>query len=242
MSPHTKLTRGRTAFLLTAALLFATPAALTAQGVVGYPPERSPYRDVPDWQRITFFGGYFIPQKDEIGATPRSGPIAGFRYEVSVGGPAQFVARAAYVASHRAAFDPTRPQATRSLGDVRQALYLADVGFALNLTGQKSWHHIIPVTTFGLGVITGPGTAARDPYRFGTQFAISSAIGVRIVPAGTYELRLEAGSTLYQSRYPGSYFISPDAATPPLLGARTARSGFRNAWSLTAGLAVPIFR
>lgn len=237
----------RRAALLVAVPLIAAAAALGAapagaQQVVGYPPARSPYRDVESSQRVSLFGGYFRPQNDEIGATPRGGPILGLRYEIPVGGPAAFTVRGAYIDSHRTAYDPTLAAGARGLGDMRQSLFLADLGFALNVTGQKSWHSIIPTVAFGLGVITGPTTAAKDPYRFGTQFAISSAVGVRIVPSSSFELRVEAGSLLYQNRYPTPYFTSTTIGVAPLLGSGTAKSGYRNAWTLTAGIAVPVFR
>lgn len=225
--------------LLALAALGAAPAG--AQ-IVGYPPARSPYRDVESSQRVTLFGGYFRPQKDEIGATPRGGPLVGLRYEIPVGGPAVFTVRGAYIASHRTAYDPTLAAGARALGDTRQSLFLADLGFGLNLTGQKSWHSLIPTVGFGLGVITGGTTVAKDPYRFGTQFAISSAIGVRVVPSSSFEFRVEAGSLLYQNHYPTPYFTSTTTGVAPLLGSGTAKSGYRNAWTLTAGVAIPIFR
>lgn len=227
------------AALLLAAMLGAAAAA--AQDV-GYPPARSPYRDIDPGQRVTLFGGYFTPQKDEIGATPRAGPMLGAQYEITVGGPAQFTVRGAYVDSRRTAFDPALPAASRSLGAVKQPLYIADLGFSVNLTGQKSWRSLIPTAAIALGVVSGPRTTAKDPYALGTQFAISTMLGLRIVPEGSYELRLGAGSTLYQNRYPAAYFTDPSATGTPLLGRSVAKSGYRNAWSATAGVAVPIFR
>jgi len=223
-------------------LALSLAGAAGAQQIVGSLPSRSPYHDVAGGQRVTLFGGYFMPQKDEIGATPRSGPMLGLRYGVSVGSAAEFFARGAAIHSHRAAFDPTAAPAARALGDVTQSLYLMDLGFAVNVTGAKSWHRIIPTASFSVGILTGPATAKKDPYSFGTQFAISSAAGFRIVPSNSFELRFEAGSTLYQSHYPTAYFTTTSANTTALLGSGTAKSGYRNAWSLTAGASVPIFR
>lgn len=219
-------------------------APLSAQTVVGHLPAESPYRDVRPAQHLTFLGGYFNTQHDEIGATPRSGALFGVRYDFPVSGPAEFFARGQRVSSHRLAFDPTLPAAGRSLGDQSVALYIADIGFALNLTGQKSWHHVIPVIGVGLGVASAsqPSTGGKDPYKFGTQFAITADAGLRIVPGNSYELRLMVGNTLYQNHYPAGYYVAPAGGSAPLLTAGTATSGYRSNLSYTAGLAVPIFR
>lgn len=228
--------------VLALSLLAAAPVA--AQSVVGYPPPESPYRDVQPSQHITLFGGYFHAQQDEIGATPRGGPLFGLRYDIPVSGPAEFFARVERVSSHRTAFDPTLPAGTRSLGDQSVGLFLADLGFALNLTGQKSWHGLIPTIGLGLGVASAsqPSTGGKDPYKFGTQFAIRTDAGLRIIPGNSYELRLMVGNTLYQNHYPAGYYALPTGVTTPLLGTTTARSGYRTNWSYTAGVAVPLFR
>lgn len=226
----------------------AAPALLSvplaAQSVVGHLPAESPYNDVRPSQHLAILGGYFNTQHDEIGATPRSGALFGLRYDLPVSGPAEFYARGRRVSSHRLAFDPTLPAATRSLGDQSVALYIADIGFALNLTGQKSWHHVIPVIGVGAGIASAsqPSTGGKDPYKFGTQFAITADAGLRVVPGNSYELRLMVGNTLYQNHYPAGYYVTPVVASTPLLTTGTATSGYRSNLSYTAGLSVPLFR
>ena len=226
---------------LSLASLAATPSALSAQVVVGYTPESSPFRDITASQRVTLLGGYLTTPKDEIGATPQGGPAFGVRYDIPVAGPADFFARLEHVSSHRDAFDPTLPAATRSLGRQSLALYVADLGFDLNLTGRRAWHSIIPVVGFGLGVVSAPGTTAKDPYYFGTQFAFSVEAGIRFNPGNSYELRLNAAPTFYQNHYPAQYYITPAGGTP-LLPASAQRSGFRRGMNYTAGLSIPLFR
>lgn len=233
--------------LLALTALLATSAPLAAQQVVGHLPSQSPFRDVKASQHLTLEGGYFKAQQDEIGATPRSGALFGVRYDLPVSGPAVFYVRVDRVSSHREAFDPTKPAATRSLGQVNQALYLADLGFGLDLTGERTWHGVIPVIDAGLGVATASRATNKDPYNFGTQFAIRGDFGLRIVPGNGVELRLMAGPVMYQNKYPSSYFATPVNSTgttvgTPLLAQGTARSGFRTNWAYTAGLAIPLFR
>jgi hypothetical protein len=224
---------------IAAALLFATP--LVAQDV-GYPPSSSPYRDIPTPQRITLFGGYFVASKDKIGAIPKSAPLVGLRYEVTVGGPAQFFARTAFAPSKRNAYDPARPQATRSLGEVSAPLYFADIGFSFNLTGQKSWNHLVPTVGFGLGLVSSMKRTENDPFRLGTKFAFSTDFGVRYVPEGrSLEWRVNLGNTFYQTRYPAQYTTLAGDGTS-LLPEGSSRSSYRMNWTLTAGLSYPIFR
>lgn len=233
--------------LLAFAALLSTATPLAAQQVVGHLPSQSPFRDIKPSQHLTLEGGYFKTQQDEIGATPRGGPMFGIRYDLPVSGPAVFYVRLDRVSSNRKSFDPSQPAATRSLGTASSPIYLGDLGFALDLTGERTWHGVIPLIDVGLGVATASKTAKRDPYNFGTQFAIRGDLGLRIVPGNWLELRLMAGPVLYQNKYPGAYFVAPTSSTgasagPALLGSRTARSGFRTNWAYTAGIALPLFR
>src|SRR4051794_14267336 len=133
-------------------LAVAMPAA--AQTVdVGYPPPKSPFRDLEYHQELTFFGGYFSAATDPAGAAPKSAPMEGIRYEVTVGGPAQIYARLARVSSERNVIDPSSPAATRHLGSQSWPVYLMDAGLSLNLTGQRSFHGIVPVVALGGGLV-----------------------------------------------------------------------------------------
>ena len=132
-----------------------------AQVSVGYPPQKSPYRDLEYHSELTAFGGYFSPASEPAGVAPRGGPMGGIRYEVNVGGPVQLVARFARASSERNVIDPTLPAASRALGSVSWPVYLADVGFSLNLTGQRSWHGIVPVTYWAQAWLATPGRRSR---------------------------------------------------------------------------------
>ena len=221
--------------------LVAGPSGLAAQVVVGHTPETSPYRDITASQRLTIFGGHFNVQKDEVGATPQSGTSIGLRYSIPVAGPADFYARFERVSSHREAFNPTKPAETRSLGTQNLGLYVADLGFDFNLTGRRTWHGLVPLLGFGLGITSAPTTTKDDPYDFGTQFSFSMEGGIRVNPTNSWEIRLNAKPTFYQNHYPTQYYATPTGGTP-LLDKSTARSGFRHAIDYTAGLSFPLFR
>ncbi len=224
-----------------AAALAMAPSALHAQVVVGHLPENSPYRDIAATQRITLFAGYFKAEQTATDASPQSGPAFGFRYDIPVAGPADFFVRLQGVNSYRNAYDPTQPNASRPLGRQNLKLYAADLGFDLNLTGRKTWHGLVPVVGFGLGLVSAPGTTPKDPYTFGTQFSFSADAGLRIVPSRSIEIRLDASPVFYQNHYPSAYYAAPSGSTP-LLVASTAKSGFQRAISYTAGLSFAVFR
>lgn len=227
---------------LSASLLFlALPArALFAQ--VGYEPARSPFTDLEFRQEITAFTGVFIGGAEPSGVAPRSGPMLGFRYETRVGGPAQFMARATRVFSERRIVDPKKPAATRYADLQSWPLYLADLGLAINLTGQKSIRHFVPVTTFGVGIASDFRSSSDvGGYRFGTTFAFSFGGGVRWTPGGPFQLRADFTDYLYQHTYPTTYYVRASDSTAVLRG-NQAKSVWKHNVGLTVGASYLFFR
>lgn len=216
--------------------------AAGAQVSVGYPPERSPYRDLEYHQEFTAFGGYFNAADDPAGVAPKAAPMAGVRYEVTVGGPMQLVARFAEAFSDRNVIDPTKPLASRNLGSRTWPVYLVDFGLSLNLTGQRSWHGIVPVTFAGVGVAADGGRKVEeDPYKLGTTFAISYGAGLRFVPGGRFQIRADAGTYMYQIKYPAGYFIKASDDTQVLPDSQSKSFWKRNG-AYTLGASYLLFR
>jgi hypothetical protein len=222
---------------LSAFIVVAVVAApLGAQ--VGYPPAESPFRDLEFRQEATLFTGYFTAGADPVGIAPRSGPVFGARYEVRIGGPAQFTGRVARVWSQRTVIDPEQPAETREIGERDLGLYIVDAGLSFNLTGQKSWHGFVPLVTAGIGIAT-DFQISRDVggYRMGTPFALSAGGGLRWVPQGPYQARLDAVTSWYQIRYPESYF---SGSIDPV------RTGSQSVWTrniaITIGASYQFFR
>jgi hypothetical protein len=224
-------------------LLSALALALvttTAGAQVGHLPDNSPYRDIENSQELTFFGGRYAAGLDPIGVAPRGGPMYGLRYELHIGGPALLTARWAHVNSERFPIDPTKSGAARDLGRKSVGLNLLDLGLALNLTGQKSFHHIVPVINLGAGVASCSCTVSPDPYTFGTPFAFSFGGGLRYVPGGRFQLRADWGDYLYQLKYPTAYYITP--ATGTAAASTEARSFWKNNRAFTLGASLLFFR
>jgi hypothetical protein len=214
--------------------------ATTAGAQVGHLPDNSPYRDIENSQELTFFGGRYAAGLDPIGVAPRGGPMYGLRYELHIGGPALLTARWAHVNSERFPIDPTKSGAARDLGRKSVGLNLLDLGLALNLTGQKSFHHIVPVINLGAGVASCSCTVSPDPYTFGTPFAFSFGGGLRYVPGGRFQLRADWGDYLYQLKYPTAYYITP--ATGTAAASTEARSFWKNNRAFTLGASLLFFR
>lgn len=226
---------------LTGALALFFSAA-TAQAQVGHLPQNSPFRDVETSQQFTFYGGKFSAGKDKLGVTPRSGSLYGLRYEIHVGGPAHLMFRWAHVNSERFPIDPTKTGAAMHLERKAVGLNLFDANLVLNLTGQKSFHHIIPVVNLGAGIASCSGCkVTADPYAFGTPFAFSFGGGLRYVPGGRFELRADWNDYLYQLKYPTAYFV-PTSGGDAVAPSSQSHSFWKNNRAMTLGASFTFFR
>ena len=214
----------------------------TAGAQVGHLPAESPFVDLEGGHELTVFAGTFSAARDPVGVAPRGGPIFGLRYEKTVGGPASLVVRYARVSSERFAIDPTRPAPASQLGRRDVGLNLLDVNLAVNLTGQKSWHNLVPVVTLGAGIASCACNVELDPYRFGTPFAFSLGGGLRYVPGGRFQLRVDVNDYLYQLKYPNAYFVAPTGGGSPAAEPGQAKSFWKNNPAITLGASYLFFR
>ncbi|MDQ3699090.1 MAG: hypothetical protein M3373_13890 [Gemmatimonadota bacterium] len=229
-------------FLLVGAAALSLIAGVAAAQDVGSPPAESPFRDVAFRQELSAFTGYFSGAKGRAGVGPSGGPMAGVRYEIRIGGPAQFTFRAARAWTERVVLDPGRPEESRELGTRPWPIHIADVGITLNLTGQKSWHNLVPVLHGGIGIATDFGKAVdTGGFDFGTPFAFTLGGGVRWVREGNLQLRLDVADYLYQLRYPDTYFIPP-ANVPPILRGTSAKGDYNHNLAVTVGASYLFFR
>lgn len=229
--------------LLFAFLFVAVAMPAAAQSVdVGYSPPKSPFRDLEYHQELTFFGGYLSAAKDPAGAAPKAAPMEGIRYEVAVGGPAQIFARLARINSERNVIDPTLPAATRQLWSQSWPVYLVDAGISLNLTGQRTFHGVVPVVSSGVGLVSDLDKAVdADPFNLGTTFAFSFGAGLRMVPGGRFEVRADVGTYLYQIKYPTGYYVAASDNTA-VLPQNQAKSFWKRNGAFTLGVSYLLFR
>jgi hypothetical protein len=218
---------------LTAALLCFGVAPLAAQ--VGSEPEKSPYQDFTFRQDLSVFGGYFSGNKGTANVGPQSGPIVGVRYGLHIGGPAELSIRVSRAFSNRNVIDPTKIGAARNLGTMSDPIWIADAGIDLALTGQKSFHHFIPLIGFGLGFSHSASAQDVGGYSFGTGFAIQGGLGLKFVTHGPIAARLDVMDYLWQLSYPGAYLVGPTGGTP-VLAAGQSQNEWKHNGVITLGI------
>lgn len=230
--------RPRAQLCIVAALCMT--AELPAQ--VGYPPQKSPFRDLERTQELSFFTGWYRAKPDPAQVAPRSGPMIGAHYQWRASGPANLTASLSRVESERNVLDPdatatctTKPNC-KLVGRFRWPLYFADVGLALSLTGARSFWHMVPDLKAGIGLASDFHTKSDvGDFGFGTRFAFNWGAGIRWVPGGAYQLRVDFTNHLYSLKYPESYYQSADDNTT-ILTATQSKSVWLNNPGITIGV------
>jgi hypothetical protein len=224
----------RTTLFLAAGL----PGALGAQAVGSLPTE-SPFRDLEyrhDWSVLVgpSFGG-----KDGLNVAPHGGLSIASRYDLRLGrSPVLFTSRLGYIGAERRIVRQQAPVAQREAGSEGQPLYLADVGFTLNLTGNKSWRSLVPSVGGGVGLMSDfRGIRDSSDFQFGSRFSIVMGLGVKYVPRNSpWTVRAELTNYFYSVPYPGAFnTVPPNSTLEPL----TTR---RNDWVRNSLLLVGINR
>ncbi|MEO7713234.1 MAG: hypothetical protein ABIV10_09985 [Gemmatimonadaceae bacterium] len=213
------------------ALLAASPA--TAQ--VGHDPGRSPYRDLEYKQEFTALAGYVRTRHDPAGVAPGSAAMGGLRYELTLTGPLALSADLIRTFSNRTVLDPARPLASRLVGTESAPVYAADVALALNLTGRKSWHQIVPQLRAGLGALSSSAKDDSSGFKFGTPFAFNFGGGLKFVPGGKLQLRADITDRVFKLSYPDSYYRKASDNTA-VLPETTPRSFYTHHAALTVGV------
>lgn len=211
-------------------------AAPAAAQVVGHVPSRSPFADIEYHQELTLFGGYLRTGRDPAHAAPLPGALLGARYDIRLGGPAYFYGRVEQAFTRRTPIDPTKPAGARMLPERAWPLMLADVGIALNLTGDRSFHGLVPLVNGGLGVATDFHRRVDIGfYRFGTTFALAYGAGVKWLLGERVQARVDIGSHLYQIKYPETYYRrASDSSTT--VAPTQATSFWKNNGAVTLGV------
>lgn len=222
--------------VLVSLLVATAPAALAAQ-LVGHPPTSSPFRDYPMGQDLGVFGGWFGGNTGQAGVGPKGAATVGVRYSFHIGGPALFVASVQRIASQRRVIDPRQSGAARDLGTHADPLYLAEGGLDVALTGQKSWHSLIPSAGVSAGAVRSNSGGDIGGYSFGTTFALGWGLGLQFVPKGNLSLRMDVRDHFWQLGYPSVYFATPTGGgTPVLTTSRNSQNEWTHNLTYTFGL------
>jgi hypothetical protein len=225
------------ALLLLTALL---PYRLTAQ--VGHDPQHSPFQDVTTRQTITPFVSEFFGNRAHAGVGAQAGLAFGGRLTTALSGPLELWATFAMISSKRNVIDPSKPASARMSGPIDLRLVSADLGIALRLTGDRSFHGLEPYVGIAFGVVA-PTKTVTDPGGFSANSNITfvPTIGTRARIGRFVSLTLEARDNLMRYEWPSAYFFPTDAGgnliTPPVLDpAREKDTQMTHNFTLTAGL------
>lgn len=226
-----------------AALVLLALVARPALAQLGTTPEKSPFRDVEYNHEWTYFAGYLSNAADPAGVAPGSGPLVGIRYDYHFAGPLFGYVRVAETFGSRLALNPGKPPATRVVGRYNWPMMFMDVGLETSLTGQKAWHGLMPVVSFGGGAysdfITQPDIGG---FAIGSGFLLSLGGGVRYAPARRWQVRVEGYNYMYGVEYPAAYASAPTGGTTAILPAGASRSKWRSNWTLQVGLSYTLLR
>jgi hypothetical protein len=203
---------------------------------VGTEPAKSPFIDIEQRHEFNLFGGYYSAKKDPAKVAPQSAPLGGFMYAWRASGPVHIGMSFMTVNSQRTELDPAKPSATRVVGTNTEPLYAADGFISVALTGERSWHHLMPMAGAGLGIITNAQGPDVGGFRFGTRFAFPWGAGVRWIPGGgRFQLRADIKDWMYTLKYPQAYHTAPSSSDSPILAPTDRASRWTNNFAMTVG-------
>ena len=193
----------------------------TVSAQVGHRPESSPFTDLKARRVLSIAGGYLIGSSGSAKVGPGSGSYAGARFDLHLSGPAAFSFGAGLASLERIIIDPTQGPENRTLDTASQSILMLDADIDILLTGEKTWHGMIPYFGAGLGFALGGDVSADSlsGYSFSTHFTTGPHVGIWFVPSDRITFRIEARDKIWRLKYPDGFFSAPvnePTATPVL--------------------------
>jgi hypothetical protein len=121
--------------------------------------------------------------------------------------------------------------ANRTVGTANQNVVLLDGGFDLLLTGEKTWHGMIPYVGPGIGLALGTSVKADSlsGFSFSTHFTAGPRLGLWLQPSDRITLRVEGRDLIWRLKYPDGFFSAPvgdlgePTGEPPVLDANVMK-------------------
>lgn len=222
--------RHLSALLLPALLVLGSATTLAAQ--VGYPPERSPYREIAKGHTVTPLVGHFGGSGGTFGVGLHDGTSYGLRYEVGLSSLVSIRFGAARAQLTRQIADPFQPVAKRFSGPVDNPATMGEVGLMFGLTGLKSWHGFAPyIGAVAGGAFSKHVAADTSGYNFGNKLFLEPSVGVRWFLGSRVHLRAESGLVLWKLNYPASFQKEPPDATGATSQAMIPIDGKLSGWT-----------
>jgi hypothetical protein len=196
-------------FLPALAALLTITASVAAQTVP------SSYRYIETNRSVSLYVGYLntspglaVTDSTSVDLGPKSTPMFGLRGSFGLGGPLSLEAHLAYAPAKRdlyeAFIDLTK------IGEVDEALLLAEGAFRFRLTGDRTFRGVAPfvLASGGLVVPVSRTTVLEDSVDahrrldFGPSFAVGTGAGFDFFPSQRMSLRLEGTYRLWRLEAP----------------------------------------
>ena len=192
-------------------LLAFSVGASPALAQVGYPPSKSPYRDILYGTTITAMIGHIGGDGGKLRVGAHNGLAYGARFDVRLSTPLQVGAAVTYANLERFIVDADDSVASRVRGPVDQRVILAEAALQWNITGKKTWHRLAPYVGLSLGLAFGSDTPSdTSGYRFGNKFFAAPNLGVRAFLTDRLHIRAEARQIFWKLKYPSRYLDEPE--------------------------------
>jgi len=133
------------------ALMLLLAAAPPALAQVGYPPDKSPYRDIPKKMSLTALFGYIGGTGGKLGLGPHDGPAYGGRFGIAVSGPLElsFAVQYGSLVGARVYRDADDNLAVGP--NIPSPVWLFETDVQYTITGGKTWHGLAPYIGGGIG-------------------------------------------------------------------------------------------
>lgn len=162
---------------------------------------------------IGLFGGYLVGDGGDLDVGPKSGPIAGARYNIHFTGPLSGEIGLGFASTQRtirirSALGGGSPLI--EIGDTDALLLLGEAGLKFHLTGARTWRGLAPFGLVTIGFMTDlQGTDPREAqiseeqrFQLGPSFALSVGAGSDFFLTEQFSIRIDARDYLWRLVYP----------------------------------------
>jgi hypothetical protein len=173
----------------------------------------TPYRFFEETQAAGLTLAYISTDRGSVGLGPESGIAFGGRYHIRLSGPFFVEGEALYFPTTRAVLDSVVvDSAFVQRGEADIALALVQASLRFQVTGQRTWHGLLPFILLGGGVAlqvkdddaADAAVPAEARFDFGTTFAGQLGAGIEVFPVERLAIRLDVRNVLWQLETPQS--------------------------------------
>ena len=222
------------AFRILSLFLLAAAGTASAQRI------DTPYRFFDETQGLGAAVAYIDTDGGTIGLGPKSGVAFGARYHIRLSGPFFVEAEALYFPTTRAVLDSAVvDSAFVRVGEADIGLAVVQASLRFQLTGQRTWHGILPFLLMGGGVAlqaqddddADANIPAEARFDFGTTFAGQFGAGIEVFPVERLALRIDVRNILWE-------LDSPQALLERDIGRTVPEEEWTN--NLTASIGITI--